>query len=236
MLWVLSYHVDQRNQTTARPQGQGRKTTRILPNKPRGQRGMSISSCYATKLTQVQFPQNLSTPLQAKDRKRKRPQEAEDPPFRIPAKPLQKRLRTSLTSSAVKDTIGQEVTSGVSENKVNPIDYWTRRGSWPKKYFEQDDQTRKDFKREFEKDSWFEKYWEPESNTNHLLARKKSSSSLRCKISEASSVAPSSNTPRDQMVGEENSASYSTRLAKRLWIEMRLRLIHFTDRSSCGRP
>jgi hypothetical protein len=152
---VIIYNADQRSQTKPRPQGHGRKTTRILPNEPRGQRGMSISSCYATKLTQVQFPQNLLTPLQAKDRKRKRPQEADDLPFRIPAKPLQKRPQTSLASSAVKDTIGQEV---VSENKVSPIDYWTRRGSWPEEYFEQDDQTRKDFEREFEEDSWFEKY------------------------------------------------------------------------------
>jgi hypothetical protein len=98
--------------------------------------------------------------------------------------------------------------SGVNENKVSPIDYWTRRGSWPEEYFEQDDQTRKDFKREFEKDSWFEKYWEPESNINHLLARKNSSSSLRDKSSESGSTAPSSTTPSDQKPREEKSAPY----------------------------
>jgi len=159
---------------------------------------MSTSSCLATKLTQVQFPQNLSTPPQAKDRKRKRPWEAEDPFVRIPAKPLQKRPRTSLAISAVEDTIGQRAVNGVSESKVNPVHYWTRKGSWPKEYFKQDDQTRKDFRKDSEKDSWFKKYWEPESNMNHLLARKKSSSSLRRKQSDSGSVTPSSTTPSDQ--------------------------------------
>jgi hypothetical protein len=90
---------------------------------------MSTSSCQATKLTQVQFPQNLSTPLQAKDRKRKRPREAEDPFVRIPAMPLRKRPRMSLASFAVEDTIGQEAVSGDGEDKVNPISYWAREGS-----------------------------------------------------------------------------------------------------------
>lgn len=139
---------------------------------------MSTSSCQATKLTQVQFPQNMSTPRHVKDRNRKIPRKGEDPFVRIPASPLQKRSRTSLASSAVEDAIGQEAMSGVSENKVNPIHYWTRKGSWPREYF---DQTKKDFRKDFEKDSWVQKYWEAESNMNHLFARKKSSSSLRGK-------------------------------------------------------
>jgi hypothetical protein len=98
--------------------------------------------------------------------------------------------------------------NGVGENKVNPIHYWTRKGNWPKEYFEQEDQTRKDFKKYFEKDSWFEKYWEPESNMNHLLARKKSSSSLRGKKRESSAGTPSTTTPSDQKSREIKSASY----------------------------
>jgi len=35
--------------------------------------------------------------------------------------------------------------------------------------WKEDDQTRKDFKKDFEKYSWFEKYWEPESNMNRTV-------------------------------------------------------------------
>ena len=100
---------------------------------------MLLRSCYAMKLTQGKFPQNLPTPLQVKDRRRKQSQEAADSLFRILSKPLQKRPRTSLENFAVEDTFGQEAVNGVSENKINPVDYWTRKGSWPKEYFKQDD-------------------------------------------------------------------------------------------------
>jgi hypothetical protein len=66
--------------------------------------------------------------------------------------------------------------SGVIENKVNPIDYWTRKGIWPGEYFEQDDQTRKDFEKDGLRNIG--------SNMSHLLARKKPSSSLRTKQSD----------------------------------------------------
>jgi hypothetical protein len=45
---------------------------------------------------------------------------------------------------------------------------------------------------------------------NHLLARKKSSSSLRGKLSEAGSAAPSSITPSDQKPREGKSAPYQS--------------------------
>jgi hypothetical protein len=114
--------------------------------------------------------------------------------------PLPKSPPTSIASSAVEGAIGQEAVSGVSENKVDPIEFWTRRGSWPKEYFRQDDQTRKDFREDFEKDSWFKKYWEPESNMTHLLARKRS---VRSKNSESIST-----TASDQKSREGKSAPY----------------------------
>lgn len=156
------------------------------------------------KLTQAKFPQNLPTPLQAKDRRRKQSREAADSLFRIPPKPLQKRPRKSFENFAVEDTFSQEAVSGISENEINPIDYWTRNGSWPKECFKQDDQGRKNF----EKDSWFEKYWEEESNVSHLLSRKKLPSSLRGKQSEPGSVTLSSTTPSDQKLREEKSTEY----------------------------
>jgi hypothetical protein len=68
----------------------------------------------------------------------------------------------------------------------------------------QDSQTRKDF----ERDSWFEKYWVPEMSMNHPLARKRSSSCLRSKQSEAGSDLPSSTTPSDQKPREVKSTPY----------------------------
>jgi hypothetical protein len=77
---------------------------------------MSFSSCYATKLTRVKFPQ-------VKDQKRKRsrvPKGLSNPAL---GEPLRKRRRTSLLGTAIKDTCDQEATSGINDNKTNLIDY-----------------------------------------------------------------------------------------------------------------
>jgi hypothetical protein len=80
--------------------------------------------------------------------------------------------------------------------------YWSKEGRWPKEYFNGDNQTRKDF----------EKYngipWIIEMGLNHLLARRKSSSSLRGKQSETGSVAPSSTIASDEKPREAKSAPY----------------------------
>ncbi|PVH71028.1 hypothetical protein DL98DRAFT_540388 [Cadophora sp. DSE1049] len=61
------------------------------------------------------------------------------------------------------DIVGQAAADGIAGHKTNPIDYWIKKQRWPETYSEQDYQTRRDF----EKDSWLEKYWEPEDNMNH---------------------------------------------------------------------
>ena len=147
---------------------------------------MLLSFYCALRLTLAKSPQTPSAPLQAKDRKRKRSQEPDDPLVHAPAK----RLQTSIAGLVA------DATSGVTDAKPDPIDYWRKHGRWPKEHFKQDDQAREDLKKDFEKDSWYEKYWIPEMN--HLLAKKKSSSSLRGKQSEVGSVTPSSTTPSDQ--------------------------------------
>jgi hypothetical protein len=152
---------------------------------------------YAIKLTLAKSPQTLSAPLQAKDRKRKRLQEADDSLVYAPAK----RLQTSVASLA------DEATSGVTDNQTNPVDFWTEHRRWPKEYFKQDNRAREDFKKGFQDDSWYERYWIP--NMNHLLAKKKSSSSLRGKQSEAGSATPSSTTPSDQKPREAKSIPYT---------------------------
>jgi len=159
---------------------------------------MSLSSCYALKLTQVKFQQ-----VGERERKRKRSQDPEGPSSLAPSEPLRKQRRTSLADTAAKHTNDQRATSGINDSKTNSIAYWSEEGRWPKEYFNQDDQTRKDF----------EKYngipWVTEMGLNHLLARKKSSSSLRGKQSEAGSAAPSSTTPSDQKPREAKSTPYT---------------------------
>jgi hypothetical protein len=149
----------------------------------------------------VKLSRNLSAHLQDKERKRKA-QEPGEPAVSAPTKRLRKRRQRSF-AGAVQDTCSQTA----NDNITNPIDYWTEKARWPESYFKPDIQTRKNLNKDFEKDSWYEKYWIPEMN--HLLARKKSSSSsLRGKQSEAGSAAPSSTTPSDQKPRETKSAPY----------------------------
>jgi hypothetical protein len=123
--------------------------------------------------------------LQIKDRKRKRSQENE-PTLPSSATSSQKRRRKSPPQSAIEDTIGENAAVGDSGEEINPLEYWRRELRWPNEYFES------------------------ESNMNHLLARKKSSSSLRGKQLETGSAAPSSTTPSDQKPREAKSAPYQS--------------------------
>jgi hypothetical protein len=122
---------------------------------------------------------------QIKDRKRKRSQEDA---LTLPssATPSQKRPRKSPPQSPIEGTIGENAAVGDSGEEINPLEYWRRELRWPKEYFES------------------------ETNMNHLLARKKSSSSFRGKQSEAGSAAPSSTTPSDQKPREAKSAPYQS--------------------------
>lgn len=158
---------------------------------------MLLSFHYTLKLTLAKSPPALLAPLQTKDRKRKRSREPDDPLVHAPVKRRQKSIADLVV----------EATSGVSDDIPDPIDYWRKYRRWPKEYFKQDDQAREVFKKGFEKDSWYEKYWIPEMN--HLLAKKKSSSSLRGKQSEVGSITPSSTTPSDQKPREAKSIPYA---------------------------
>jgi hypothetical protein len=86
---------------------------------------MSLSSCYATKLTQVKFPHS-------EDRKRKRSQEHEAP---LPsATSPQKRPRTSPPGSHIENTIGENI----ADINADPVTRWMEGKPWPKEYFEQE--------------------------------------------------------------------------------------------------
>lgn len=167
---------------------------------------MSLSSSYALKLSQVKFPQ-----AREQERKRKRPQEPEGASNLAPFEPLRKQRRTSRASATTKHTRDQPARS-INNNKASSIAYWSEEGYWPKQYFTQDAQTRKDL----------ENYnvipWVAEMGLNHLLAKKRSSSSFRGRQSEASSVTSSSASdekPREVKSTPYKRASYETVLAIR---------------------
>jgi hypothetical protein len=70
------------------------------------------------------------------------------------------------------------------QQDVDSIAYWTQTDHWPQEYFNES------------------------GEMNHILARKKSTASLRRKRSDTGSDAPSSTTPSDQKPREEKSAPY----------------------------
>ncbi|KAI8630351.1 hypothetical protein F5Y19DRAFT_60637 [Xylariaceae sp. FL1651] len=94
--------------------------------------------------------------------------------------PPRKRRRSSHPIEAAFD---QEAAQDNDDGPADPIDFWTREHKWPPGYSQQ-------------------------SLMEHLLARKRSSSRLSRKRSEAGSAAPSSTTPSDRKPREEKSAPY----------------------------
>lgn len=114
---------------------------------------------------------------------------------------------------------------------IHPIDYWIQEGSWPKEYFEQDNQIRKYlqqkssfeevkhevwFKAQFEgnkHEGWFKEEYGQVSSMSHLLARPKPSPSLRRKNLDSSTVTPSDQQPREVKSSKYRTANYATVLA-----------------------
>jgi hypothetical protein len=131
--------------------------------------------------TQTEFLQDLSTTPQISGIKR--PRDVEDLSIDPTAAPLLKRPRASSKFPEFNTT--QSVDRGTSSSNIDPIDYWRKKHTWPREYFEPDDNT-----------------------MNHLLAKKKSTASLRRKRSDSGSLAASSITPSDQKPREEKSAPY----------------------------
>ena len=140
-------------------------------------------------------------------RKGKRSQDSEAPHEPNPAEKHRKRAQILAASASIEENSKPNLASTPKEEERNPIRYWSRHGRWPEEYFEQDDQTREFLFRDLEAESWFEKYWWP--NMSHLLARKRSYTSLARKRSDSSSVTPSSTTPSDEKPREAKSAPYA---------------------------
>ncbi|KAL0467563.1 hypothetical protein QR685DRAFT_546897 [Neurospora intermedia] len=60
-------------------------------------------------------------------------------------RPLESPAVPDLPVSPAPAPVPEEAAIGDTDERQYIIDYWRREGSWPRKYFEQDDYTRKDF-------------------------------------------------------------------------------------------
>ena len=135
-----------------------------------------VSPADSIKLSSQNQP--ITPPL--RDRKRKR--ETEDPSVEIPITPFAKRQQACVDSAAVRSA-DPGTRFGSIDSPIDPIDYWRRKQTWPKEYFEPD-------------------------TMSHLLAKRRSTPSLRRKRSDSGSLPMSYNTPSDQRPREEKSAPY----------------------------
>ncbi|PVH90425.1 hypothetical protein DM02DRAFT_665107 [Periconia macrospinosa] len=125
-------------------------------------------------------PLDRSTTPQLRGRKRSR--EDRYLPTDVAIEPSAKRPRASLGSAAARPA-DRETQFGDAELYLDPINYWRKNNNWPREYFEP-------------------------TTMSHLLARQRSTPSLRRKRSDSGSLAASSTTPSDQKPREEKSAPY----------------------------
>ena len=134
-------------------------------------------------MTLTRTHQNTQSSQKASNRKRKRSQDTEAPSA-PDLEEHRKRVRISAADDSIEENLNCGAASTTSEEERNPIIYWSRHGRWPEKYFKEG------------------------SDMSHLIARKRSSTSLVRKKSDAGSVAPSSTTPSDEKPREVKSAPY----------------------------
>ena len=158
-------------------------------------------------------------------RKRKRgqeEQEAEYLSFQIREQSPSKRRQISPPSCAAaavlkKKERKKKSASDIIEKTVNPLEYWTVTQRWPKEYFEQDSQVRKDL----EQDSWQEEQMDDSTpsikyvKVNGLRLScliRKVSISLRRKQSDSSLSESCDQTNREKKSAHYRITRYTTLL------------------------
>ena len=168
---------------------------------------MCAAFAYNRELTCLPNLQNQSVPLSPK--RPKRLLVADGPKNHVPIGRPQKWLRRSPFSSSHKQTFDQGTVNGLSASQQSHISHWAEQSTWPEEYF-------------------------AENRMHHLLARKKSSASLRRKQSESSltrSVTPSDQRPREEKSAPYRTASYPTLLETLGDSYMRASALDITDAS-----
>lgn len=180
--------------------------------------------CSADLIEALRPPHVLHEPSTA-SRKRKRRQEEQDPGHRSPPTQDQfplKRLRTKPSSCIAEKELHPEAATDISENCLDPLQYWIQTGRWRKDYFEQDSQVREDFKRGkspeiFKERDRLREFYAMHGfpHLPHLFARKRSSSSLSRKTSQSSLKTPSDQLPREAKSAQYKNPEYEIRLEEK---------------------
>ncbi|KAK1780843.1 hypothetical protein QBC45DRAFT_96342 [Copromyces sp. CBS 386.78] len=124
----------------------------------------------------------------------------------------------ALPASPAPVPVPEEAASDDNEKMPDIIDFWRREGSWPKKYFEQDDYTRKYLAKEMDSTTRLQRLYQgydPAAKRLFVkrasLSRKRSRSNSSTSTSMPPPAMPSlctSMTPSDQRPREEKSAPY----------------------------
>ncbi|KAG9772805.1 hypothetical protein KCU88_g6021, partial [Aureobasidium melanogenum] len=109
---------------------------------------------------------------------------AHPPPTLLPSKPPKRKRETEQQLNPPSPKRPRISCPTPSVQDVDSVTYWTLTYHWPQGYFNES------------------------GEMSHLLARKKSTASLRRKRSDSESDAPSSTTPSDQKAREEKSSPY----------------------------
>merc|ERR1711939_1147944 len=129
-------------------------------------------------------PKTSQQPLPSPVSDIKSPNRAHPPPTLLPSKPPKRKREAEQQLKPPSPKRPRTSCPEPSLQDVDSITYWTQTYHWPRGYFNES------------------------GEMSHLLARKKSTASLRRKRSDSESGAPSSTTPSDQKSREEKSAPY----------------------------
>ncbi|EAA27880.3 hypothetical protein GE21DRAFT_9475 [Neurospora crassa] len=144
---------------TDTPQDQAGSDQSKVPSSPtdgprkRKDRQISVDSKHQKPLPAVADPPKHTSDEHTRKRRRTSldQQDPSHPSLRSArnsppiARPLEPPAVPNLPVSPAPAPVPEEATSGDTDERQYIIDYWRREGSWPRKYFEQDDYTRKDF-------------------------------------------------------------------------------------------
>lgn len=90
------------------------------------------------------------------------------------------------------------------------IDFWSKEGCWPGEYFEQDDNTREDFEKDSEEDSWLKEMERYDPTLRLLFAKQKAPTSISRRQSRSNgSTTPSDKKPRGDKSTPYRDAKYT---------------------------
>ena len=109
-----------------------------------------LLSCRHANLLKTSQHAQIFHKASTSSRKRKRgqiEQKTEHSFTRSPRQRFSKRLQISPSSRIDKKASHQALTNDVSEDSIDPLQYWIQTGKWRKQYFEQDSQVKEDFER-----------------------------------------------------------------------------------------